>query len=459
MLSKRSPKMLKDAQTNNNLAVSVKNLSKVYQIYKRPEDRLKQAIIPRLHNFIGYNPSALKQEFWALKDVSFAIEKGETVAIIGRNGSGKSTLLQILCGLLEPTLGTININGNASGLLELGTGFNPDFTGRENVFLNGAILGFSRAEITDKLSEIWEFSEIGEFFDQPVKLYSSGMMMRLAFSVFALLSPEVLIIDEALSVGDIRFQQKCYSHLQNNLNSNCKLFVTHDLAAVSSIADRVLVMNDGCLVFDGNTKDGVNTYNKLLQSKNLSSQFGFVSKKGEIDYQKEFNQPSHNLIVKPLVEFQIPEDNKLSGTRDFNILGVAITVDGEKSQTVQHGSQVVVHLELDCARDSIGQVVFGFFVKNRFAQRIFGQNTLSLKDEKIFTKLGKYYAQFSFVWPRIEKGEYTITVGIGEINTFGGEHLVQCWLNDFMVLLCQNTELEHGIFTIEMKNFRIAQKV
>ena len=196
-----------------NIAIRVSNLSKCYQIYSQPQDRLKQTVYPRLRNFAGKPPKNYYREFWALKDVSFEIKKGETVGIVGLNGAGKSTLLQIISGTLTPTSGEVGISGRVAAMLELGSGFNLEFTGKENVFMYAAVLGLTHEEIEERFSAIVEFADIGEFLDQPVKTYSSGMYARLAFSVAINVEPSILIVDEALSVGDIRFQQKCFRKL------------------------------------------------------------------------------------------------------------------------------------------------------------------------------------------------------------------------------------------------------
>ena len=193
-----------------DIAISVQNLSKCFQIYDNPRDRLKQFVLPRMQR----EPKQYFREFWALKDVSFEIKKGETVGIVGRNGSGKSTLLQLICGTLNPTGGSVQTNGRIAALLELGSGFNPEFTGRENVYMNAAVLGLSKSEVDARFDDIAAFAEIGQFIEQPVKTYSSGMTVRLAFSIAINVDPEILIVDEALSVGDELFQRKCFSRIE-----------------------------------------------------------------------------------------------------------------------------------------------------------------------------------------------------------------------------------------------------
>lgn len=200
--------------SDTDIAISVRNVSKHYLMFKRPEDRLRQMIVPRLQRLAGRTPQHFFQDFAALRGVSFDVKRGETVGIIGRNGCGKSTLLQIVCGTLQPSSGNVEINGRIAALLELGAGFNPEFTGRENVFMNAAILGLSHAETEDRFDDIARFADIGEFVDQPVKTYSSGMYVRLAFATAINVEPDILVVDEALSVGDESFQRKCFARIE-----------------------------------------------------------------------------------------------------------------------------------------------------------------------------------------------------------------------------------------------------
>lgn len=199
---------------SSDIAIRIQNLSKCYQIYGSPHDRLKQFVAPRMQCLLGKPIKQYFREFWALKDISFEINKGETVGIVGCNGSGKSTLLQIICGTLAPTGGTVETRGRIAALLELGSGFNPEFTGRENVYMNAAVLGLSKKQVDDRFDDIAAFADIGQFIEQPVKTYSSGMYIRLAFAVAVNLDPEILIVDEALAVGDELFQRKCYSKIE-----------------------------------------------------------------------------------------------------------------------------------------------------------------------------------------------------------------------------------------------------
>ncbi|GAB4500233.1 MAG: ABC transporter ATP-binding protein [Anaerolineales bacterium] len=251
--------------SSKDIAIRVKNLSKCYHIYGEPQDRLKQSIFPRVQRLLGRPVRQYFKEFWALQDISFSVQKGETVGIIGRNGSGKSTLLQIICGTLTPTSGLIETQGRIAALLELGSGFNPEFTGRENVYLNGAILGLSKEEIDDRFDRIAAFADIGDFIERPVKMYSSGMIVRLAFSVQAMVDPDILIVDEALAVGDEKFQRKCFARLEELKDRGTSiLFVSHSGVQIIELCDHVLLLDHGCRVMYSEPLKTVRAYQRLI---------------------------------------------------------------------------------------------------------------------------------------------------------------------------------------------------
>lgn len=255
-------------QATVDTAIRVSGLSKCYQIYDTPQNRLKQFILPRLQRQFRQQPQQYYREFWALKDVSFEIKKGETVGIIGRNGSGKSTLLQIICGTLSPTSGRIETNGRIAALLELGSGFNPDFSGRENIYLNAALLGLSKAEVDERFDDIAAFADIGAFIEQSVKTYSSGMVMRLAFAVQSQIEPDILIVDEALSVGDAKFQAKCFDRLRQLKESGTSiLLVTHSGEQIVTHCSAAMLLNDGVQLQTGEPRQVVNRYMDLLFGK------------------------------------------------------------------------------------------------------------------------------------------------------------------------------------------------
>ncbi|ACC71488.1 ABC transporter ATP-binding protein [Paraburkholderia phymatum] len=247
--------------SSDDIAIGVHHLAKRYQIYETPRDRLKQFVLPRVQRLVGGQPKHYFSEFWALNDVSFEVKKGETVGIIGRNGSGKSTLLQMICGTLSPTQGHVEVNGRVAALLELGAGFNPEFTGRENIFMNGTLLGLSKQEIEARYDDIVAFADVGMFIDQPVKMYSSGMYVRVAFAIAASMDPSILIVDEALAVGDLAFQAKCMVRLRELMDRGTTvLFVSHDMSSVRNICSKVLWLKQGRAVAYGDPKEVVGAY-------------------------------------------------------------------------------------------------------------------------------------------------------------------------------------------------------
>lgn len=268
---------------SSELAIRVQNLSKCYQIYDSPRDRLKQFVVPRikrainpLKQFVTRHPLPVTdyyREFWALRAVSFEVKRGETVGIIGRNGSGKSTLLQMVCETVSPTTGTVITNGRVAALLELGAGFNSEFTGLENVLLNAAILGLPQEIMTGKMSEVLAFSELGEFLYQPVKTYSSGMYARLAFSIAIHVDPEILIVDEALAVGDVRFVAKCMRRIKEFQDRGTTiLFVSHDVSAVRTLCDRAIWLDKGTIIDDGDVFPVTGKYMEFMFKDEVSEE-------------------------------------------------------------------------------------------------------------------------------------------------------------------------------------------
>lgn len=249
----------------NDVAIRVTNVSKHYLMFRKPEDRLRQMIIPKVQRFFGRKPSQHYVDFAAVHDVSFEVRRGQTVGIIGRNGSGKSTLLQMVCGTLSPSSGTVEVHGRIAALLELGSGFNPEFTGRENVYLNAAILGLSRDETDARFANIAKFADIDQFLDQPVKTYSSGMQVRLAFAVAINVDPDILIVDEALAVGDEAFQRKCYAKIESLRQEGATiLFVSHGAETIVTLCDYAMLMDRGEKILEGKPKRIVNQYQKLV---------------------------------------------------------------------------------------------------------------------------------------------------------------------------------------------------
>lgn len=411
--------------SSNDIAIRVQGLSKCYGIYANPRDRLKQFILPRLQRLIGQAPKQYFREFWALKDVSFEIKKGETVGIIGRNGSGKSTLLQMICGTLSPTSGSVQTNGRIAALLELGSGFNPDFTGRENVYMNAAVLGRSKEEVDERFDDIAAFADIGQFIEQPVKTYSSGMGIRLAFSISASIDPEILIIDEALAVGDIRFQAKCFNRLNKLKESGTTiLLVSHSTDQIVKHCDRGVLIECGQVVGIGLPKHITNKYMDLLYGqpgvdnpkKVLGKSFLYDSTtKEQSDEVSNFSDTEEDEYSKTLG--WNPNEYRW-GNGDAAILDFRI-LDKEANHTVQlyADEKYVIAMKVLLKR-SVYNVVFGFYIKTIDGLLITGSNSRDFPDEQQqYEAIGQdcrmLEVSFNF-HPRLVSGEYMISLGIAE---------------------------------------------
>ncbi|ASW04844.1 ABC transporter ATP-binding protein [Rhizobium sp. 11515TR] len=265
--------------SSDEISISVQGLGKRYEIYSSPRERLKQFILPSIQRVIGRDVVAHYKEHWALRDISFEIKKGEAFGIVGRNGSGKSTLLQIITGTLAPTIGNVTTKGRIAALLELGSGFNPEFSGRENVYLNAMLLGMTREQVDERFDKIAAFADIGDYLEQPVKTYSSGMLVRLAFAVQVQIDPDILIVDEALAVGDALFQKRCFARIEKLLSDGVTLlFVSHDQESVRTLTHRAILLKNGHEVLTGSSSEVLLSYRKLLHEEE-SAYFSRLSPK------------------------------------------------------------------------------------------------------------------------------------------------------------------------------------
>lgn len=413
----------------NGTALSVQNVGKCYEIYDRAHHRLLQTI--------WHGRKKFYRDFWALRDVSFDVRSGESLGIIGRNGSGKSTLLQIIAGVLPPTIGQVEVQGRLAALLELGSGFNPDFTGRENVYMSASILGLTRAEISAKYDEIVAFAEIGDFIDQPVRTYSSGMVLRLAFAVQIHVRPDILVIDEALAVGDVFFVAKCSQYFKQALRDTTKVFVTHDITALSNLCSRAILLKDGLVQFDGDTAKCIEEYTKELHH-------------GIAEEDESAHGDLHEDIVTANDFHGIPED-KLSGSLQAKILGYRVLVDGKPyGGLICPGQKVKVHF-LIFAERAIPSIIIGYLLSDKFGTKVFGSTSLSsVKKLFSFDKKGSYSAVIYFTWPEVAGGDYLLTLGVGE----GKDpifHKVHCWSHN----VCSLTSSAHNIPVHAMFNNHI----
>ena len=340
-------------------ALRVEGVSKHYRIYERPNDRLKE--------MLTRGRWKRHQEFWALKDVSFEIEAGTTTGIIGPNGSGKSTLLQIMTGTLEPTHGSVWHEGRIAALLELGSGFNNEFTGLENIFMNAALMGFSRSETEALLPEIERFAEIGPFIHQPVKTYSSGMYVRLAFSVAISASPQILIIDEALAVGDAVFQHRCMRRLKEMQESGVTIFfVSHDLASVRALCSRAILLHAGQAVADGRPSTVLSHYQKIIMARETAfdrEQALSESKKSESDV---------GLVLKEMPKIECAYRH---GDGSAEVVRVELLDNADRSIVlVESGEAVTIRILVRFHLD-VNEPVFGFLLRNRHGIHLYGTNT------------------------------------------------------------------------------------
>lgn len=412
------------------IAISLKNISKCYKRYARPVDKLKEILLR------GQNHA---QEFWALRDINLEIPKGETTGIIGQNGSGKSTLLQIIAGTLTPTTGEVWVNGRVSALLELGSGFNPEFTGRQNVFFNGQILGLSKEQIEAKFDDIAAFAEIGDFIEHPVKTYSSGMVVRLAFAVIANTEPSILIVDEALAVGDARFQARCMKRIREMKEQGVTiLFVSHDSSSVKMLCKTAVLMNHGRVLEIGKPKEVVNHYIALLSTEKTENYNSSVSdKENEVIRQNE----SHD-------NFVVEEPQRKALHRHGNQLAIinSVTItdlDNQEISKVETGSifQIVVCLQ---AKGELSDLVVGISLRNLMGLVIYGTNTY-LMNVKLPKLTAGQKLTVSFQLPcHLNKGVYTLTVGV-----HSEEGISYDWIDELVVFEVNNTIYCEGIIDLK----------
>jgi lipopolysaccharide transport system ATP-binding protein len=339
-------------------AIEFRGVSKSYSVYDTAGDRLKE--------LLTFNRLSFHRDFWALRDVSFEVERGETFCIVGENGSGKSTLLQIVAGILQPTSGTVQVNGRVSALLELGSGFNPEFSGRDNVYMNGAILGLSTKEMDRKYQEILDFAEIGDFIHQPVKTYSSGMGVRLAFSVAIHVDPDILLVDEALAVGDIYFRQRCMRKVHElRARGVTILFVSHATGDVKSLGDRAMWLDHGVVQDLGDTERVVTGYLAAMTSKDSAY---IEHKKQVIDHDREVE-------IAPEVEEHIPNVDHRFGDGRGEVLGISVNdPSGNPVRMLDPGTKIVVRISAK-AKEELHHPIVGFMLRNHLGVDFSGSNT------------------------------------------------------------------------------------
>jgi lipopolysaccharide transport system ATP-binding protein len=442
----------------DDIAIKVENLSKCYHVYDKPRDRLLQ--------MLSFGRKQYFLEFWALRDVSFEIKKGEAVGIIGRNGSGKSTLLQMICGTLNPTSGSIKANGRIAALLELGSGFNPDFTGRENVYMNGAVLGLSKEEIDNCFDEIAAFAEIGDFIDQAVKTYSSGMLVRLAFSVAINANPEILVVDEALSVGDELFQRKCFSRIEAiRANGATILFVSHSGGQIVELCDKAILLDLGEKLTLGVPKQVIGRYQKLLyvpaeKRNSVREQIRIenIEKTGSDTYFPQIDN-NFNEVQGPEVLEELPEsfdpNLKPTSTIKYESYGALIedpmllTMNGEQVNNLIRG-RVYRYCYAVSFSQNASNVRFGMLIKTTSGVELGGGVSVSSSRDSIpFIETStKYRIEFQFKCA-LNSGVYFLNAGVvGDVN--GSETFLHRLIDIAMFrVISESDNLATGIIDFE----------
>ena len=402
--------------------ISVQNVSKVYHLYHHPFDRVLGALALSRRR---------KAEFWALRNINLRVEKGEVFALLGPNGSGKSTLLQIISGILEPTSGRVLSSGRVAALLELGAGFNPEFSGRENVYLNGEILGLSRRELDGVFPRIEAFAEIGQFIDRPVKEYSTGMYVRLAFSTAIHVDPEVLIVDEALAVGDAIFASRCVQKFEELRKKNVTvLLVSHDLGLVKRLADRAAFMLDGKIVMQGTPKEAVNQY------------VGYV-----LDRERAISEPSAGLLEESVATGSISSQASFRhGDGASRVTDVRILNAGaEPCRTFRPGESIIVRIHAAFQRP-VSNPVVGILIRNRIGMDIFGTNTrLECAELGAFEPGEEIEVEFELDC-LLSRQEYTVTVAVQYWNG-----LSQDWLDDVRDFRVEDTKDVAGVLNLNTR--------
>ena len=380
------------------VAIQVKGLEKAYKLYDKPSDRLKEAL--------GFGRKKRYKEHYALKGVDMTIYQGETVGIIGTNGSGKSTILKIITGVLNPTGGSVHVNGRISALLELGAGFNMEYNGIENIYLNGTMIGFSKKEIDAKMDDILNFADIGDYVYQPVKTYSSGMFVRLAFAVAINIEPENLIVDEALSVGDVFFQAKCYHKFEEFKEMGKTIvFVSHDLSSISKYCDRVVLLNQGVKLGEGSPKEMIDAYKQVLVGQ-------YVPAADDQSLLSDKEITAAAAAAAGTVKGEVNPELLEYGTKDAMITGYKITDDmGRETSALLKGKECTITMQVHFEHD-IEAPIFAFTIKNIKGVEITGTNTMV---EKAFLSPVRAGSDMEITFTQkidLQGGEYLLSFGV-----------------------------------------------
>jgi lipopolysaccharide transport system ATP-binding protein len=459
----------------NEIAIRVQNLSKCYQIYDNPGDRLKQFVVPRIMRFLGKPHKPYFREFWALRDISFEVKRGETVGIIGRNGSGKSTLLQIICGTLTPTAGEVQVDGRVAALLELGSGFNPEFTGRENVYLNAAVLGLSKEEVDIRFDKIAAFADIGEFIDQPVKIYSSGMYVKLAFAVIAHVDADILVVDEALAVGDAVFIQKCMRFIREFQKKGTLLFVSHDTSSVQNLCKSAIWLSHGQIKQVGTSKRVSESYLQYTLQEiygndvtldghdcSDSNANNTQTDEGLTLTSMSLSEFDTDLVESPVIQYGeklTVLDNLKNAkgwkTESAELSSLQLLKVHEPSSVIFEGGELVRMIIQAKVNAELSSPILGFIVKDRLGQDLFGENTLPFTTGNVNTaNVGqKLIAEFEFRLPMLPNGQYAVfaSVADGDLNN----NIQHNFLHDALIINVVSSRVRWGLVGIPFKKISL----
>lgn len=422
-------------------AITVKDVTKIYKMYEKPIDRLKESLHPGHREY--------HKKFYALNNLSFQVKKGETVGIIGTNGSGKSTILKIITGVLSPTTGTVEVEGNISALLELGAGFNSDYTGIENIYMNGTMMGFSRKEMDGKLQDILDFADIGDFVHQPVKTYSSGMFIRLAFALAINVEPEILIVDEALSVGDVFFQSKCYRRMEEiRQKGTTILMVTHDMGSIIKYCDKVVLLNKGNFVAEGPPGHMVDLYKKILANQ-------MDSLKEELEEMNDFSGETagENREKRKKPVGLMKEKLTINGSRTEYGDGRAEIYDlgllderGNISNLLLKGENFTIKEKIRF-NAAIESPIFTYTIKDKKGTELSGTNTMFEGTDIRPVKAGDEY-EVSFTQKMtLQGGEYLLSMSCTGFEL--GEHVVYHRLYDVANITVISNKNTVGVYDME----------
>lgn len=405
------------------VAIQVNGLGKSYQVFDSPAGRLVNLLFPRVQRY--------HKEYWALRGVDLTIRRGETVGIVGRNGSGKSTLLQMVCGTLNPSEGGVQVHGRVAALLELGAGFNPEFSGRDNVYLSASLYGVARAEVERKFAQIESFADIGDFIDQPVKTYSSGMLVRLAFAVIAHVDADILVVDEALAVGDAYFVQKCMRFLREFAERGTLLFVSHDTDAVVNLCDKAVLLNSGRVERIGSPRDVADYYLAMLHSKDSPGQkerFQLSGAQGN-----DFGTGAGRVVSAHLCD-----------------------AAGRPLLLAKGGESVVLHIVCE-AIETIHQPLVGFVVRDRLGQSLFAGSSGAVRTlDGVFKPGEAFDVQIAFELPLLNLGDYSISAALGEGSL--EKHTHYHWAHDVTVFKCAPDRVFGGLMRVEMKGLELSSQ-